>query len=155
SGPAVMAKGPLSAIGRSNSVICPFVVIRPIRFSRCSVNHRLPSGPAAIPVGLALLSGSGDSTISPGAGAWPIPDSVALATKVTSRTALVTRTDPPRLQVPRCRHRQHGEDQEGQGGDRSSAGLELESLNLGHALGRGRGARRGELRGQPHHPLHR
>ena len=38
----------MAAVG-GNSVTTPAGVIRPIRFPRRSVNHRLPSGPAAMP----------------------------------------------------------------------------------------------------------
>src|SRR5436309_2401970 len=48
SGPAVIPRGALTAVGTGNSVIDPAVVIRPIWLPPISVNHRLPSGPAVI-----------------------------------------------------------------------------------------------------------
>ena len=49
--PAVIPSGPDDARGKTNSVISPAVVIRPIRLPVCSVNHSAPSGPAVIPPG--------------------------------------------------------------------------------------------------------
>ena len=57
-----------------NSVIAPVIVMRPIRpgLPR-SVNHRLPSGPAAIPVGwLFAVSPVENSVIAPSGVIRPI-----------------------------------------------------------------------------------
>ena len=65
SGPAVMPKMPLLAVGIENSVTTPAVVIRPIWLALSSVNQRLPSGPAAIPPGLLTPVGIGNSVTTP------------------------------------------------------------------------------------------
>jgi hypothetical protein len=49
----------------ANSVILPVVVIRPIVALRISVNHRAPSGPAAIPPGSTLGLAIGNSVTAP------------------------------------------------------------------------------------------
>src|SRR5216683_2994624 len=55
SGPTVMTVRPLAEVGTGNSVIVPLGVIRPIWFPMVSVNQRLPSGPAMMPIGPAVL----------------------------------------------------------------------------------------------------
>ena len=57
SGPGAIPRGEPSAEGIGNSVMTPSVVIRPIRLPCISVNHRLPSGPAAT---LKATVGSGN-----------------------------------------------------------------------------------------------
>ena len=52
-------------MGRGYSVMAPPVVIRPILFPWFSVNHRLPSGPAAIPIGSLSAVGRGYSVMAP------------------------------------------------------------------------------------------
>jgi hypothetical protein len=54
-----MPYGSLPALGSGNSVMTPPGVIRPIRLPARSVNHRLPSGPAAIQKGRSLPSARG------------------------------------------------------------------------------------------------
>jgi hypothetical protein len=54
SGPAVMPKGLLLAVGTVNSVTVPLVVIRPILLLLSSVNHNFPSGPVAMLTGSLL-----------------------------------------------------------------------------------------------------
>ena len=49
SGPVVIARVRLPAVGIGNSVTTPAGVIRPILLVKPSVNHTFPSGPAAIP----------------------------------------------------------------------------------------------------------
>src|ERR1700730_12397682 len=48
-----MSKGELLGVSAGYSLIVPEGVIRPMRLTPDSVNHRLPSDPAAIPLGLA------------------------------------------------------------------------------------------------------
>ena len=56
----IFPDGWLEALGRVNSSIVPPVVMRPILLPSNSVNQRLPSGPAAMPVGLlTVASGAG------------------------------------------------------------------------------------------------
>ena len=47
----------LLAVGVANSEIVPEVVIRPTLLLLVSPNHRLPSGPAVMPIGRAELVG--------------------------------------------------------------------------------------------------
>jgi len=54
----------LNPRGTRNSAITPVVVIRPMESKPDSVNHRFPSGPAAIPNGRAP-NGRGNSVIVP------------------------------------------------------------------------------------------
>ena len=61
SGPAVMPKGSLPAVGIGNSVITPAVVMRPILLALRSVNHSAPSGPAVMPAGKLLAVVIGNS----------------------------------------------------------------------------------------------
>ena len=51
-------------------MIDPVVVIRPIRFELCSVNHSaaVPAGPTLIPTGMLLNVGSLYSVIAPEVG---------------------------------------------------------------------------------------
>src|SRR5438093_3102000 len=56
-----MSWGPLEGVGTANSVTDPAVVIRPIWLAPSSVNHRLPSGPAAMPTGELNGVGTGNS----------------------------------------------------------------------------------------------
>ena len=65
----------LLAVGIGNSVTTPAVVICPILL-RFSVNQRLPSGPAAIPKGLAAAGGNGE--LRDDAGGGDPPDLVAV-----------------------------------------------------------------------------
>jgi hypothetical protein len=51
SGPTVMPKGWLLAVGIGNSVITSAVVMRPILLPKVSVNHSAPSGPTVMPKG--------------------------------------------------------------------------------------------------------
>ncbi len=51
-----------------NSVTTPAGVIRPIRLPSNSVNQRLPSGPAAIPVGRAAGGDAGGNSVTTPAG---------------------------------------------------------------------------------------
>jgi hypothetical protein len=60
-----MPRGVASSYKRSNSVICPEGVIRPILFPRLSVNQTLPSGPAVIASGLRSVLLSENSEIAP------------------------------------------------------------------------------------------
>src|SRR2546423_4475875 len=72
-GPAVIAFGSPSVVGRENSVICPsaFGVIRPIlpplitpfEPTVCSVNQTLPSGPTVMALGSMPGVGNGYSVI--------------------------------------------------------------------------------------------
>src|SRR5436190_746718 len=48
-----------------NSVMTPAVVIGRTVLAVISVNHRMPSGPAAIPVGPLCLAGRGNSVMTP------------------------------------------------------------------------------------------
>src|SRR5437879_5358313 len=50
------------------SVMAPPVVIRPILFKPSSVNHRVPSGPAAIPAGTLRAVGRGEGVLGDPAG---------------------------------------------------------------------------------------
>src|SRR5207244_7692374 len=63
SGPAVIPKGSLAAVGMGNSVTAPAVVIRPILLPSSSVNQRAPSGPAVIPQGVLAAVGTGNSLV--------------------------------------------------------------------------------------------
>src|SRR5580658_3687672 len=58
SGPAVMPKGELPALGSGYAVRLPEVVMRPILFAASSVNHSAPSDPSAMPTAppLAVVS---------------------------------------------------------------------------------------------------
>lgn len=60
-----MPQGPALNVAIVYSVIVPLVVILPIMpaMARFSANHRLPSGPAAIPYGCELAVGVEYSTI--------------------------------------------------------------------------------------------
>jgi hypothetical protein len=49
--PAVILSGELLCVGRGNVVMLPLEVMRPIPFPPGSANHRLPSGPAVMPLG--------------------------------------------------------------------------------------------------------
>ena len=61
-----MSNGQQAGLVRSeNSVITPLVVIRPILLEPFSVNQRLPSGPGAMPQGMADLVGTANSVIEP------------------------------------------------------------------------------------------
>ena len=53
-----MPFGPLAAIGSASSVMSPAVVMRPTRFPVRSVNHMLPLGPLAMPVGAPSALGA-------------------------------------------------------------------------------------------------
>ena len=69
---ASKVKGALPAVGTVNSVMAPAVVMRPILFFPFSVNHRCPSGPAAMPCGLAPGVGIGNPVNSPAGVMRPI-----------------------------------------------------------------------------------
>src|SRR5947209_6891314 len=69
--PAVISSGMLFGVGSGYSVIWPLVVIRPILLPLVSVNHRLLSGPTAMPCGLPPL-GSGYSVN------WPLVEMRAI-----------------------------------------------------------------------------
>jgi len=60
----LMYSGTLTAVGMANSVTTPAVVILPILLLDCSVNHKLPSGPAAIAKGAAPV-GVANSVTTP------------------------------------------------------------------------------------------
>jgi hypothetical protein len=60
-----MPLGKLAAVGMGNSVKVPPVVIRPILLRAASVNHRAPSGPAAMLVGALFAVGTGNSVKVP------------------------------------------------------------------------------------------
>src|ERR1700686_2230695 len=64
SGPAVIPRRTLLAVGMGYSVIVPLGVMRPI-LPILSVNQRLPSGPAVISVGVLWAVGMGNSVIIP------------------------------------------------------------------------------------------
>src|ERR1700728_3252940 len=64
SGPLVIPQGLLFAFGRGNSVITPWVVMRPIRFALGSVNHNSPVCPAVIP-SKSQQPDTGNSTMNP------------------------------------------------------------------------------------------
>src|SRR5712691_8464730 len=68
SGPAVMPRGLLFAIGTGYSVRVPATVMRPIWFATVSVNQKLPSGPRVIPVGKLSAVLRRNSLIWPAAG---------------------------------------------------------------------------------------
>src|SRR5260221_4257510 len=73
SGPAAMSFSWLTPVGRGNSVMVPLGLMRPILLpissgvlvpnplKFVSVNHRLPSGPAAMSFGWLLAVGTGNS----------------------------------------------------------------------------------------------
>ena len=67
-----MPSGWLPAVGTGNSVIVPRVVIRPILLAPNSVNHRFPSGPAAMRSGVLSAVGRGNSVIVPAGVIRPI-----------------------------------------------------------------------------------
>ena len=67
-----MPSGSAFAMGTVNSLMMPVVVIRPTLFPADSVNHRLPSGPAAIPCGALSAVGIGNSVICPSGVILPI-----------------------------------------------------------------------------------
>src|SRR4051812_39198550 len=69
--PAVISSGMLFGVGSGYSVTWPPVVIRPILLPLVSVNHRLLSGPTAMPCGLPPL-GSGYSVN------WPLVEMRAI-----------------------------------------------------------------------------
>ena len=71
SGPAVIGTEQLPAVGNGNSVIVPAGVIRPILLAPPSVNHRLSSGPTAIP-GASPVAVVGKSVIVPAGVMRPI-----------------------------------------------------------------------------------
>ena len=62
--------------GRSYSAISPVAVMRPTRLAPHSVNQQSPAEAAAMAWGLAVRSGSGNSSISPSVEIlpiWPAP----------------------------------------------------------------------------------
>src|SRR5207249_1434341 len=65
SGPVVMPKGKLLAVGIGNSVTVPLGVIRPMLFPSFSVNQTLPSGPDVMPDDSLLAVGRGNSVMVP------------------------------------------------------------------------------------------
>src|SRR6266508_1293912 len=71
-------------VGIGNSVMTPEVVIRPISLGD-PVNHRFPSGPAAIPTGRLLVFGSGNSVIVWAAAGRARPASASVAPARKSR----------------------------------------------------------------------
>ena len=57
---SVIVAGPVDPTsGMANSVMTPSGVMRPMAFVKSSVNHRLPSGPAAMPYGWEFGVGMG------------------------------------------------------------------------------------------------
>jgi hypothetical protein len=69
-GPAVIPNGLQPnlfphVIGKGNAVELPPVVMRPMLFPKDKVNHRLPSGPAVMPIGSPLPVGVGNSVMVP------------------------------------------------------------------------------------------
>ena len=73
SGPAAIPIGSsLGGCGVGNSVMTPVGVIRPMLLRRCSVNHRLPSGPAVMPQGPLPAVGVGNSAKTPAVVTRPI-----------------------------------------------------------------------------------
>src|SRR5262249_41970917 len=92
SGPGVMPVGALAGVGRTNSVILPLEVMRPIRLPSASVNQSAPSGPAVMPRGLLPGVGRANSVTGPlwrGVGvARPVPREVLVGKGVQpARTA--------------------------------------------------------------------
>src|SRR2546421_9377974 len=72
SGPAVIQRDTLPAVGTTNSVMMPAGVLRPILLPCLSANQRLPSGPAAIPLGKLLVVGTVNSVMTPAGVIRPI-----------------------------------------------------------------------------------
>src|SRR5207302_1222532 len=73
SGPGLIPPGPLAVVGMGpNSVMVPSDVIRPTLFPFCSVNHRLPSIPAAIDPGWLPAVGTANSVSVPAVVILPI-----------------------------------------------------------------------------------
>src|SRR6266852_3045381 len=69
-GPAVIPNGLQPnlfphVLGKGNAVELPPVVMRPMLFPKDKVNHRLPSGPAVMPIGSPLPVGVGNSVMVP------------------------------------------------------------------------------------------
>ena len=71
-GPAVIAEGSAPSTGRTNSVISPLPVVRPIRSVFICVNHIASSGPAVIPKGPLSGVGTRKASISPSTVMQPI-----------------------------------------------------------------------------------
>src|SRR4051812_12014828 len=98
SGPAVIALGVPPAVGIGKVfVITPSVVIRPMLPSTV-VNHKAPSGPAAIPSGPPLIGYSVIVT-APAAGT-PTPRTTSVtsaASRAVLSTEAIRRKDPPML----------------------------------------------------------
>jgi hypothetical protein len=65
SGPAVMAEGNMPVSGKTNSVIRPSVVMRPMRSVLVSVNQSAASGPTVMPNGPLPGWGSGKAVSFP------------------------------------------------------------------------------------------
>src|SRR5438309_107842 len=64
-GPVAILFGSLPLVGTLNSAPRkPLVVIRPILLAVYSVNHRVPSGPAAISIGWLLAVEMGNSSLA-------------------------------------------------------------------------------------------
>src|SRR5271157_3570186 len=74
--------------GIGNSVIVPSGASRPILRTLLSTNQRLPSGPAAMPVGVLLAVGTATSAIAPTAMLNPIEfvPGLLLASRIACRS---------------------------------------------------------------------
>src|SRR6266404_1977625 len=90
SGPTVMKRGTLPAVGTVNSVKTPPVVIRSIMLWFSSVNHRAPSGPAMMPKGLLLPVGSVNSVMTPPTVIWPILPICSVNQRAPSGPAVIS-----------------------------------------------------------------
>ncbi len=113
SGPAAMSHllpPVLTPAPFEKSVTSPAGVTRPTRLPDTSVNHTLPSDPVAIPSGLLLGTGSGNS-VTAIASARPAPATATAQTASAAATpALARRSHPTPLSGARAKHAARGPD---------------------------------------------